>query len=208
MDTNGTAATKRVGRPTKGEGAAFPIDKVDTLLVHGEPAAGGAVHYPSYRDIGARYGVSHSLIAAYSRRHNCLGRREDALGQVRVLANQRAVAERGGREGEEKARLLGMLDGYFASFADALRDGRVRTDNIADFDKACRLKAFLLGDSESRKEVVTGGITLEYLQERHREYLQELATTTPEMTGVVVRPSSGTIIDVEAVDDDGDDSEA
>jgi hypothetical protein len=208
MTPTKTTAAKRVGRPLKGDGPAFPEAEVDRLLVHGEERPDGSVHFPSFRDLGVRYGVSHSLFAAYSRKHNCLGRRQEAQGQVRAIAHERIVAERGQRDGEQKAALLGMLDGYFTSFAEALRDGRVRTDNIGDFDRACRLKAFLLGDSESRKEVVSG-ITLEYLQERHREYLEQLANTTPEMTGRIVRaPAGAPIVDAEVVDDDDDDPDA
>jgi hypothetical protein len=195
----------RGGRPIKGDGPAFRDDELDRLLVHGEADGDGIAQYPTYRDLAARYGVAHSVIADYSTRHNCLARRKEAQDQVRALVAQKLVESRAMSTADETKALLAMLDDYFAAFAAALKEGRVRTDNIADFDKACRLKAFLAGDSESRKEVVSGGITLEYLQERHREYLEQLARTTPEMTGVVVRPwSSADVVDVELVDDDDD----
>ena len=54
------------GRRSKADGPSFPTVEVDQLLVHGEviqneDGTGTHVHYPTYRELAARYGVAHSL---------------------------------------------------------------------------------------------------------------------------------------------------
>lgn len=166
--------TRRPGRPSKAEGASFPVDELDRLLVHGEAGEDGLLRYPSYRELGARFGVAHSVVADYARRHNCRGRREQATADVRERVGERVVAMRAEQAAVEEAALLRMLDRYFLAFEQALLEGRVRCDSPSDFNLMCRLKAFLQGDADSRSEVVDG-ISLEELQKRHRAMLDDLA---------------------------------
>jgi hypothetical protein len=156
--------------------------------VHGEVNADGGVQYPSYRDLAIRFGISSSIVADYARRHNCVRRREELGKRAREIADQRVLADRADSIAGEKQSRLKLLHTYFDEFAKSLAEGRVRTDNIADFDKACRLEAFLLGDAESRREVIQGS-ALQQWQVTDAELLAELEELKlkPALTGMVVK---------------------
>ena len=84
------------GRPPKGAPPALPAEEVDRLLVFGEvvkcdDGESQTVVYPSYRDLAERYEVSTTLIAKYSKEHNCLRRREQAKARIQAQADQKLV---------------------------------------------------------------------------------------------------------------------
>jgi hypothetical protein len=86
----------KTGRPRKGDGPAFPHEEVDRLLVHGEivEADDGRemqVRYPSFRAIADRYGVAHSLIADFAKKHNCLQRRKQTAARVKELTDSKLI---------------------------------------------------------------------------------------------------------------------
>ncbi|MCP3852704.1 MAG: hypothetical protein GY694_21125, partial [Gammaproteobacteria bacterium] len=92
-EQNENVSSRKPGRPSQGEKPDVAWDQVDHLLVHGESleekeSSLGCINYPSYRDLGQRFGVSHSLIAKYSQDHNCMQRRkyEHAKTNKQVLA--------------------------------------------------------------------------------------------------------------------------
>ena len=65
----------------------------------------------------------------------------------------------------------------------------MRTDSIADFNTAVRLKEFLLGGADSRQEL-HGGLTLEELQVRHQRVRDQLAAMDDALAGIV-QPDDG-----------------
>ena len=74
---------RKSGRPRKGKAPRVPYEELDRILVFGEVVEceggeGTTVQFPSYRTLAARFGVSHSLIAQYAKKHNCMRRREEA----------------------------------------------------------------------------------------------------------------------------------
>jgi hypothetical protein len=176
----------RGGRPRRADGPAFDINEVDRLLVQGEAGPDGRAHYPSQRELAARFGVSPSTIAEYSRAHNCQDRRRNIEAQVREIADRKVIDERALQLATEKSDLLRVLDKYFVAFEGALRDGRVRCDDPADFNTMCRLRTFLMDGEKPRGEATTG-VSLEELQERHRRYLEKEAEMqeNPGLTGMV-----------------------
>jgi hypothetical protein len=166
-DTSGNSG-RRSGRPRKSEPPRLPYDEVDRLLVFGEvvkteSGESTTVVYPSYREIARRYGVSHSLIAQYSKRHDCLRRRKEAKARIAVKTDQKLVEMRATAIAVSKDESLQIIDTYLAGFRDALAEGRVRFDNPTDFDRMCRLKEFMLGGADSRQEI-HAALSLEDLQ--------------------------------------------
>lgn len=175
------------GRRPKGDGPAFPHDEVDQLLVHGaevdrSDGKGTEVRYPSYREVAERYGVAHSLIARFARARGCLKRRQQAKKRVQEMADVKLSDLRADALALSRDDAVRTIDRYLARFEEALAEGIVRCDNPTDFNTMVRLKAFLLGDAESRHEVL-GGLTLEDLQERHQQMLRQWEESTPEIRG-------------------------
>ena len=83
---------KVAGRPRKNTKAPVPWDTIDKFLVHGEKIQEGKstrTHFPSYREIGERFGVSHSSVARYSQRHNCLQRRQQTAKEVLRISDKK-----------------------------------------------------------------------------------------------------------------------
>ena len=185
-------AGKKTGRPPKGDGPSFPAEDVDRLLVHGEPkkVTDGqveGVRYPSYRELGERYGVAHSLIARYAQQHNCLARRKQTEKRVRQLSDEKLVELRADALAFSRDDQVRTIDRYLVKFEDAVAEGRTRFDSPSDFNLMCRLRAFLMGEAESRHEVYSGMPTLEELQRRHKEMLEERARGIEAVSDDAVR---------------------
>ncbi|MCU0686202.1 MAG: hypothetical protein MUF34_28805 [Polyangiaceae bacterium] len=172
------------GRPRKAEPPRIPWDEVDALLVFGEsvPCADGlsqATRYPSYRDLGERYGCASSVICDYSVKHNCLRRRAENELHTKVKADQKVVELRATAIAFARDDEVRVIDTYLAGFEKALAEGRVRFDNPSDFNTMLRLKSFLLGGADSRQEV-TATLSLEALQARHRQMLRGAGASAAE----------------------------
>jgi hypothetical protein len=176
------------GRPRKADGPRVNYSEVDKALVFGEvtECADGEtsdVRYPSYREIAARYGVSHSLIAQYSKRHDCLRRRESARVRITARAEQKLVELRASAMAYSRDDELRLIDTFLLGFEKALAEGRVRYDDPSDFNLMVRLKTFIQGGADSRQEV-RAALSLEELQSRHRELLRRTAEATPALAGL------------------------
>jgi len=178
-----------IGRPRKGEGPRLPYEEIDRILVFGEVVAcddgkNTTVVYPSYRDLGRRYGVSHSLIADYAKKHNCMRRREVTQARIEEKTDQKLVELRATARAMSKDDELRIIDSYLAGFEKALSEGRVRFDNPGDFNTMVRLKEFVQGGADSRQEV-HAILSLEELQARHRRMMKTLeASRTDELDEV------------------------
>jgi hypothetical protein len=135
---------KKLGRPRKADPQRVDYHQLDTLLVMGEmrvdPERGPVTEYPSYRELAKHFGISHSLVAAYSSRHNCLRRREAASEKSRKVTDEKVIARRGTALAEAKERILAIIDRFLEKFGKALDEGRVRVDSVADLNimvRAC-----------------------------------------------------------------------
>ncbi|HEU4535352.1 MAG TPA: hypothetical protein VFS00_14590, partial [Polyangiaceae bacterium] len=162
----------------------MPWDEVDRLLVFGESAlcADGVsqtIRYPSYRELGERYGCTNSLISDYSTKHNCLRRRAENEARTKAKADQKLVELRATALALSKDDEVRIIDTYLAGFEKALAEGRVRFDNPSDFNLMLRLKEFVLGGADSRQEV-TATLSLESLQARHRQMLRGAGASAAE----------------------------
>ena len=187
MANDSVNSGRRAGRPKKGEPPRVPYEELDRILVFGEvvPCEDGestTVQYPSYRDLARRYGVSNSVIARYAKEHDCQRRREVAKGRVAAKADQKLVELRAHALAVSKDEQVRIIDGYLSAFEKALADGRVRCDNPSDFNLLCRLREFILGGADSRQEV-HASLSLEVIQERHRQLLRTRQESTPATRG-------------------------
>ncbi len=192
MSDTEPATPSPVGRPRKADGPRVPYNEVDRLLVFGEVVAAaegepGDVRFPSYREIAARYGVSHSVIAQYSKRHDCLRRRENARARITARAEQKLVELRASALAYSRDDELRLIDTFLLGFEQALAEGRVRYDDPSDFNLMVRLKTFIQGGADSRQEV-RAALSLDDLQARHREVMRGRVKLDPALTGMV--PSS------------------
>lgn len=199
-DTDQTSAeqpAKKLGRPRNADPQRVDYHQLDTLLVMGEMRVdaerGPVTEYPSYRELAKRFGISHSLVAAYSSRHNCLRRREAASEKIRKVTDEKVIARRGTALAEAKERILAIIDRFLEEFGKALDEGRVRVDSVADLNIMVRLREFLQGGPDSRQEV-RGMPSLEELERRHADMLRREREDGPNAGGVVHRdrePASG-----------------
>ena len=176
---------RKNGRPAKGDPPRVPYEELDRILVFGEvvnceDGESTTVHYPSYRDLARRYGVCNSVIARYSKKHNCLRRREQAKARIAVETDKKLVDLRSTAIAMSKDDELRIIDTYLAEFEMALADGRVRFDNPTDFNTMVRLKEFIQGGADSRQEI-HAALSLEDIQARHRRMLKTVeASSTAE----------------------------
>ncbi|MBN1654366.1 MAG: hypothetical protein JXA30_11405 [Deltaproteobacteria bacterium] len=177
------------GRPSKAEPPKIPYEEVDKLLVFGElvPTKDGTsatVVYPTYRQIASRYGVAHSLIAAYSQSHNCKRRRKETNTRISVKAEQKLIESRATAIAVTKEDTLRVIDTFILDFENAIHEGRVRVDNPTDFNTMVRLKEFIQGGADSRQELHTS-LSLEDLQARHKQMLRIIEESSAAERGEV-----------------------
>jgi len=180
---------RKNGRPRKGEPPRVPYEELDRILVFGEKVVcedgeSSTVVYPSYRELAGRYNVSHSLIAQYARKHNCLRRREQAQSRITAKAEQKLIEARATELALGKEDALRMIDSFLVEFEEALGEKRVRADNPTDFNTMIRLKEFLLGGADSRQEI-HASLSLEQLQARHAEMLRVHRTANADTRGEI-----------------------
>ncbi|WP_050989267.1 hypothetical protein [Corallococcus macrosporus] len=182
------SAQRKSGRPLKSEEPALPRQELDKALVFGDvkalPDGSTMTSYASYRELAERFGVATSLIANYSREHNCLRRREEAKTRIATKADQKLIELRATAIAVSKDDALKMIDGYLLGFEEALAEGRVRVDNPTDFNTMVRLKEFVMGGADSRQEL-HASFSLEGLQARHAQALRVARETTPAERGEV-----------------------
>jgi hypothetical protein len=196
------------GRPPKGAAPALPAEEVDRLLVFGEvvtcdDGSSQTVTYPSYRDLAERFGVSTTLIAKYSKDHNCIRRREQAKARIQAQADQKLVELRATAVALSKDDELRIIDTYLAGFEKALAEGRVRFDNPGDFNTMVRLKEFVMGGADSRQEI-HASLSLEDIQARHQRMIRVVGETSSAVRGELPGPTSGMVIDAEPDDQEDD----
>ena len=185
------SSDRKNGRPRKVQGSRVPYEELDRILVFGEvvereDGESASVHFPSYRTLALRYGVSHSLIAHYSKKHDCLRRREEAKARVAAKADQQLVAMRANAIALSRDDAVRIIDSYLVNFEKAIAEGRVRFDNPGDFNTMLRLKEFILGGADSRQEIHES-LSLEAIQARHRRMMSMVEATPAAVCGEVPR---------------------
>jgi len=98
---------------------------------------------------------------------------------VAARSDEKLIEHRASALAFGRAEVLAIIDGFVAGFEKALADGRVRCDNPTDFNTMLRLKEYLEGGPDSRQEV-HAALSLDELQERHRQMLRALEASPAE----------------------------
>ena len=181
------------GRPRKGDAPLIDYEQLDKLLVHGEltPTSDGSgvtTVFPTYRQLGERFGVSSSVITEYAKKHNTMARRERARLRTQLRIEEKMVEARAEAVAVTKERELQIIDAYLAGFEKAITEGRVRFDNPTDYNTMARLKEFLLGGADSRPEV-NATLSLDVLQTRHRDTRRAIVEASPAERGENALPA-------------------
>jgi hypothetical protein len=181
------------GRPRKGDAPLIDYEQLDKLLVYGELAptddgTGTTTVFPTYNQLGERFGVSVSVIRDYAKKHNTMARRERARLRTQLRVEDKMVETRAEAIAVTKERELQIIDAYLAGFEKAMTDGRVRFDNPTDYNTMARLKEFLLGGADSRPEV-NATLSLDVLQARHRDTRRAIVETSPAERGEAALPA-------------------
>ena len=107
--------------------ASLAYEDLYRLLVFGEQrlcedGESTTQFFPSYRELAERYGVAHSLIAQYSRKHNCLRRREQAQSRISAKVEAKIIEARATALALEKEDALRMIDTFLLEFEEALNE--------------------------------------------------------------------------------------
>ncbi|MGE3671510.1 MAG: hypothetical protein AB7K71_17710 [Polyangiaceae bacterium] len=203
---------RKGGRPRKSDPPRVRYDELDHLLVYGEllehEGREPEIRYPTYRQLADKYGVALSVIADYSKRHRCRRRRGEAAMRLAVRAEDKLIEKRATKLATNKSGVLAIIDTYIDQFREALKEGRVRVDSVSDFNTIMRLKEFLEGGADSRQEVHTT-LTLEQLQLKHKQALQQQDNVDNELSGNV--PSRKRLVeadgDTASNDEEGDEED-
>jgi hypothetical protein len=119
--------------------------------------------YPTFKQLGKKFGCAPSVVHYYAKRGNWADRRLRAIKQTK----EEFDAELAKSRARSTADVVETMDRWIKGFDDKLRQGKVDTTSVVDLDKIVRLRAFVLGQGDSRTEVKVT-VTLDMLQQRHQ----------------------------------------
>lgn len=159
----------------------------ERLYVEGSLHGGKRV-YPSLVEIATVAGTTSGNVFQRAKRHNWKTMREkfatdnpdtpESVSASTSLSAEVKPAKSSRRNAEE------ILLDYLDLFDRCVRRGAVRSDALADLDKAVRLLAFVRGQADQRTEKhVT--VTLQSLQDKHSAYRARVAPIGDEVAGVI-----------------------
>lgn len=191
--TANTQSKRRRGRPRGRTDPSIDWEPIERAYVYGDEVtkadfegSGQTItdrHFPTVRELAARFNMSKSNVQYRVKRYGWQAKRDQyrktfeqeltlAIAKARALSTADAVA---------------ILDSYIRQFADSIVEGRVRADAIADLNTAMRLKAFMQGEADSRS-AVAHTVSLDALQAAHRNARPD-EVPSDEIAGVL--PPSG-----------------
>ena len=163
---------RRPGRPRGRNDPSIPWPEIEAAFVHGITVDHDPDDttielperkWPTYAQLGKRFGCSQSLIHARSKRYQWDNRRKTFQERFTEQLDEELAKDLA----TSTASQVAILDRFTTLFSRNLRNDGVRADNIADFDKCLRLREFLLGHADARSET-NAVITLDSMQERHK----------------------------------------
>jgi len=190
-----TIKPRKHGRPKRADAPVVPWDEVDRLLVFGEPAQDPrngqeGIRYPSLADLAKRYAVSRNLMWRYAHKANCFARREEARRKTLESYERKVIEKTAKTRANATTEVSQIVDRYVVDFHQALRDGKVQANSALDLDRLVRLKELLNGNADTRSEL-TGELTLEAIQGRHRRMRDHVDAAVVEIAGVVEQGTPG-----------------
>ncbi|HET9621187.1 MAG TPA: hypothetical protein VFP84_07465 [Kofleriaceae bacterium] len=183
------APKRRPGRPRRADAPKVPWESVRRALVFGErevdPVTGDErVHFPSLAVLADRYGVSRTLMWKFAHKERVYERRTEAKLKAQARFEDKVIEKLADARATATVDVIAVVDQFLLRFETDLREGRVKTDSAADFDRLARLRELMSGSSDARIDL-QGGLTLEAIQSRHRTVRAQVAQLTPQITGTV-----------------------
>ena len=131
--------------------------------------------YPTLTDLSKRFSIPRPVLAQVAVERNWLGQRSN----VEKLVSAELSSLRAETVVLARRFAIETIDRFVGKFSEALDAGDVKVTSIQDFNIMVRLREFLAGNADSRAEV-TGTITLDSLQSRHREVARVVEMSTYE----------------------------
>lgn len=163
-------AKRRTGRPTGRHDPTLDWKAAELFFIEGvdvppeKEGEIGSIRWPTMVEVAKRLGCSKQLVCRYAQTHNWADRKGIFKDKI-----QRGITI---ARADSRLRLLRspleIVEDYLGAFDAAVQGNKLRTDAMVDFDKAVRLRAFLLEQNEQAKGA-SGDLSLEQLQARHRE---------------------------------------
>lgn len=134
--------------------------------------------YPSFSDLGIKYGLKKSTISYRCTTENWAERRLKFNAQLATeveteLAKRRAL---------DVSDIVGTLDEYIVKFSKGVKADTVTRASVADLDKAVRLRVHVVNEMRAR-ESGAGVVTIEQLQQRHSQMRERSANIEPAVAG-------------------------
>ncbi len=207
MDKASSNGNRGTGRPRRGERPDIDWKAVDKLLVYGERVKDARtdtsiLKFPSYRELGRRFKISSTMIGRYARKHNCKQRREDFLRREQAVYETKLTEMLASARALDTADMISVLDEYIRQFGEAVAARQIAVGSLADLNTAARLREFLLGNADSRREV-NGTLTIQAIQAQHKRFGTD--RTLPLVAAGVEPPRdlTGEVISAEPVTIEG-----
>jgi hypothetical protein len=189
---------RRRGRPKGRSDPSIPWEEIELAFIHGiaidhDPESESLEvpnrKWPTFAEVGKRFGCSASLVHRRAHRYNWIERR-DAFKQ---RFTDQLDAELAKDLATTTAEQVAIIDRFTRQFSRNLEQKRVRADNVGDLDKALRLREFLLGHADTRTET-EHVITLDEMQTRHMQARERALQLDPRETGMI--ESTGVNVEV------------
>lgn len=136
--------------------------------------------YPSFADLGIKYGLKKSTLSYRCVQENWAERRLKFNAQL----SSEVESELAKRRALDVSDLVGTLDDYIRKFDKGVKADTVTRASVTDLDKAVRLRLHVI-DSMRARESGAGIVTIEQLQERHSKMRTQAAESSDEGAGYV-----------------------
>lgn len=178
----------RRGRPRLGEEPDLDRTELERLLVHGdfETADHGPVshHYPSFRELAQRFGVSKTIIQRFATRHNCIARRRP-VGALQPGAAEAASGPSAPIASSVERRLYPSAREIAFEWVDQIKRGDVRIASAAELERLLRLAADLDAEARQRELLPKGYPTIEEIEDFCEQRDREYGLTSPGERGEI-----------------------
>lgn len=166
----------KLGRKPRSIEQADRNAEIDRLLVDGEMVDGDDGRprrvYPLGKDIAARLGVSSAWVSKYASNHQCLERRRAQQRVTQDRAQQKLSELESDRIVFDLDRQLTLCDSILEKYREVIEERGIGNVTASDINAMIRLRHFIEGNADSRVETQQSVLTLEMMQEAHRDLVR------------------------------------
>jgi hypothetical protein len=140
--------------------------------------------WPTLEEVGKRLGCTMQAVAYHAKRQKWQDKRRKFQFEYEFGSLASQMEGNPNPASRLTRKPLEILEDYLALFEDQISKKKLRADAITDFDKAVRLRAFLLneGAAEQTKRQL---MSLEEMRDRHEAHRTRRATYDETAAGVI-----------------------